>query len=322
MQNATATHCRPAWAEYGDYSLSLKLDFDPDDAASRKDESLWCKKIGQNNFQICCIPFFAFNLALGDEVIAHPTEEGYYDVCVSKSSGHSTFRIKFPSNASKDSREGILRVLSDLGCVSESYSAELSAIDAPSDTVATQVLAFLIGKNEEGLLKFEAGSTHWFKDEVFQHHRDKWRPGKEFHVYADISRPEEGTKKWEQLSAKQKSQNIYEIACIPFFAYDINLGDEVETREHPENYLPIIERVVNFSGHYTFRASFRETNYPAAREETPIELVELGCSLEWFSCDLLAIDAPPNEWQPVADLLWQREQLGHLAYETGRLKSE
>ena len=93
------------------------------------------------------------------------------------------------------------------------------------------------------------------------------------------------------------------------------LGDEVETDS--EGY--VIERVLKPSGGYTFRAWFGDSSEAGARDEVIEALRELGSEFEWYSENLLAIDAADDaRAQAVADFLQEREQLGHLAFETGR----
>jgi hypothetical protein len=109
----------------------------------------------------------------------------------------------------------------------------------------------------------------------------------------------------------------YAICCIPFFVYDLNLGDEVET-EAADGLSYVVRRVVKRSGHRTIRVWFGESSRPAAREEVTDELAALGCDLEWSSRSLLAADASSDDRvRDALDLLAQRQALGHLLFETG-----
>lgn len=144
-----------------------------------------------------------------------------------------------------------------------------------------------------------------------------WRARANFVIRADI---EEGDlpRRVEQLWARQLGAIHFEICCIPFFVYDLALGDEVETGAEGERRY-VIERVVKPSGRYTFRAWFGDTSRPQARDEVIAELRALGSELEWYSNNLLAVDAASEELaQLAADLLYKREQSGDLVYETGR----
>jgi hypothetical protein len=139
----------------------------------------------------------------------------------------------------------------------------------------------------------------------------------DFIIRADIE-AEGSPRRFEQLWARQLGQRRFEICCIPFFVYDLALGDEVETAAEAERQY-VLERVVKPSGGYTFRAWFGDSSEARAREEVVEALKRLGSELEWYSESLLAIDAADEgRAEALADFLQEREQLGHLTYETGR----
>ena len=117
----------------------------------------------------------------------------------------------------------------------------------------------------------------------------------------------------EQLWAKQLGEHRFEICCIPFFVFDLALGDIVLT---DVDYT--MSGVVEASGRFTFRVWFGQSLHP--RDEVAVELAALGALVEWSSVNLLAVDATdPEHAQKVADFLQAREDLGQLIYETGRL---
>ncbi len=79
----------------------------------------------------------------------------------------------------------------------------------------------------------------------------------------------------------------------------------------------MVNRVIQPSGHYVFRAWFGQSLYP--RDEIAIRLQALGSLIEWSSRNLLAVDAADRPHaQAVAHFLMEREKAGHLIYETGR----
>jgi hypothetical protein len=140
-----------------------------------------------------------------------------------------------------------------------------------------------------------------------------WRERADFIIRADIEE-KDSPRRFEQLWARQVGERRFEVCCIPFFVYDLALGDEVET--DPEY---VIRSVVKPSGGYTFRAWFGDSSYAAARDEVVDVLRDLGSELEWYSENLLAIDARDDQQaQRVADFLHERQALGHITYETGR----
>ncbi len=149
-----------------------------------------------------------------------------------------------------------------------------------------------------------------------------WRDRANFIIHAKCIDDEDdpANPKFEQLWSKRIADNTFEICCIPFFIYDLALGDEVETSAEGQMQY-VVQRVIKPSGHYTFRVWFGNSSDNNARNEVPQEIARLGCLLEWSSINLLAIDATSDrQAEAVAALLYQKEKLGQLLYETGRSK--
>lgn len=148
-----------------------------------------------------------------------------------------------------------------------------------------------------------------------RHLEPVWRDRSNFIIAADISSQGTAASR-EQLWALQISESRFEMCCIPFFLYDVALGDIVETETSgPRKYL--ISRVVQPSGRYAFRAWFGESFQP--RDEIAEALESLGALLEWSSRNLLAVDArDAADARVIADFLADRENKGHLVYETGK----
>jgi len=146
-----------------------------------------------------------------------------------------------------------------------------------------------------------------------------WRERANFIIDANI---ESGgsPRRYEQLWAWKLSENRFEICCIPVFAYDLALGDEVSTRTEGER-LYVVDKVVKPSGRFTFRVWFGDSSTPAVRDEVIERLSALGVLFEWYSQSLLAVDGENQELaQAVADFLKGKEDLQQLNYETGRTK--
>lgn len=121
-----------------------------------------------------------------------------------------------------------------------------------------------------------------------------------------------GDDRFEQLWVLQRGDYRFELCCIPFFVYDVALGDVVET---DVDYRLI--RVLEPSGRFVFRVWFGESFQP--REEIADDLVALEALIEWSSVNLLAVDAvDADHAQRIADYLLGHEQAGRLVYETGR----
>lgn len=139
-------------------------------------------------------------------------------------------------------------------------------------------------------------------------------------VYVELP-DDPGVFKWEQLPARRVSADHYEICAVPFFAYDLALGDIVETsRVTGHGIVNLrIERVVSPSGHETYRVRF---HHDVASDPEGTRLLEwiqsLGCEYELWSPRTAAIDTDDDNAQVLADYLWDRYQAGAFEYETGR----
>lgn len=140
------------------------------------------------------------------------------------------------------------------------------------------------------------------------HEEPVWRERSNFIIGAPL--PEDG--RAEQLWVRQVSGQRFEICCIPFFLYDVALGDVVETDDAYN-----LVRVVDRSGRFVFRIWFGESFHP--RQQVADELAERGALLEWSSPNLLAVDASDETHaQEIADYLAEQEQAERLMFETGR----
>jgi hypothetical protein len=136
-----------------------------------------------------------------------------------------------------------------------------------------------------------------------------WRERADFVIGAPL--PEEG--RAEQLWAREVSGQRLQICCIPFFLYDVALGDIVETDANYD-----LLRVVKPSGRYVFRVWFGDSSF-SQPERTAEQLRALGALLEWSSANLVAIDAADeHEAQRLSDFLTAEERCGRLTFEAGR----
>jgi len=154
------------------------------------------------------------------------------------------------------------------------------------------------------------------KDHVV-HLSPAWRDRADFVIDADIAE-DDSPRKWEQLWCKRIGANRYIVCCIPFFVYDLALGDEISARpvgakEH------VLDRVLGQSGRFVFRVWLGDADEPCLEEEVVEHLRKLGCELEWYSDHLLAVDADSEDCaQRTADYLHRLECKGKLRYETGK----
>lgn len=131
-------------------------------------------------------------------------------------------------------------------------------------------------------------------------------------VFAAHQGTKDGKNEWEQLWGQEVAPQRYVVCCIPFFIYDVALGDEVEI---DANF--VLQRVVRLSGQVTFRVWFRGQD--AVKLQNLVREIEaMKPLMEWSSENLLALSVPEVEAQRIADYLQIRENEGLLQYETGR----
>jgi hypothetical protein len=150
-------------------------------------------------------------------------------------------------------------------------------------------------------------------EQFLTHQQPVWQDRSNFIINAELP---ERDGRFEQLWARQLSDDTFEVCCIPFFLSDVALGDVVQTEPAGERRY-VVARVVQPSGRYVFRVWFGETAYP--RDEIARRLETLGALLEWSSVNLLAVDArDEHHAQEIADYLSGAEGRGELIYETGR----
>ena len=148
-------------------------------------------------------------------------------------------------------------------------------------------------------------------ESVATHSWPIWRDSANFIFVASLE-AKNGKNQWEQLWGKQLAPHRFIVCCIPFFLYDVALGDEVETDDDL-----VLQRVVHQSGQVTFRVWFGGQD-ASTRLQQVREIEEIGPLTEWSSEHLLALSVAESEAHRLANHLQRRENEGLLVYETGR----
>ena len=109
-------------------------------------ESLWAHEVGENEYQLRNIPFFAQDVSCGDIVEASPLHGALYFERTARPSGHSTVRLV--AFAGEDV-SALRAALTRLGCSSErSMVPSLIAVDIPPEVDYERVQDFL-GQGEQ-----------------------------------------------------------------------------------------------------------------------------------------------------------------------------
>lgn len=89
MTTNIASHPNPVNRPRPNFMLRAALD---DLGDGDNFEQLWTKRVGEDLFEICCIPFFVYDLALGD-VVQASADSGYVVRSVARRSGNGVVRV-------------------------------------------------------------------------------------------------------------------------------------------------------------------------------------------------------------------------------------
>jgi hypothetical protein len=133
--------------------MLVHLEQDEDGYPPTTEESLWVLPMGQGLFQVDNIPFFAWDLALGDVVAADPEKGMWRFRKVVRRSGHATLRLIIYDVAEVSP---VIERFARLGCLSErSHIPGLIALDVPPSTPWTEVKQLLTEGEAEDLWGYE-----------------------------------------------------------------------------------------------------------------------------------------------------------------------
>lgn len=153
-----ATHDFPAWREKADFIIASRLGEELGIDDFFEWEQLWARKVDSHSFELCCIPFFAYGMALGDVVETKRLESRNYVVNkVIRHSGRKTFRVFFQSLVRWS--ETIDEIIS-LGCTVEVRweQSKLVAVDAASLTDFNLLTAYLAQLEKQNEITWENGN--------------------------------------------------------------------------------------------------------------------------------------------------------------------
>jgi hypothetical protein len=148
-------HQDQVWRERSNFIIQAEL---PDADRRRRFEQLFAKQVDGDFFEVCCIPFLLYDIALGDIVATSPKRGRKYVVTkVVEASGRFVFRVWF--GESFHLRDEVAEALIELGCLVEWSSRNLLAVDGADDGEAQRVADFLTEKEQAGELIYETGRS-------------------------------------------------------------------------------------------------------------------------------------------------------------------
>jgi hypothetical protein len=132
---------------------------------------------------------------------------------------------------------------------------------------------------------------------------------------------DDGPDEWEGILGRRLDDDSAEVVGIPVFAYDVNLADRVSIVKSAEG-ADVASGLLLDAGNYSFRAYFEAAAEPGQHwRPLMTDLEGFDCWFDTWDENLVAISAPPEHAQEVANYLSMREERNELKYETGRLRS-
>jgi hypothetical protein len=115
-------------------------------------EQLWARQIGPLTYELCCIPFHLYDLALGDTV---RTDEEFRLVAVAERGDHATYRVWLRDQPAD--RDELVDRLTDLGALVEWEGHDLLAIDAADRAMSQAIADHLWQQEQAAQLQYETG---------------------------------------------------------------------------------------------------------------------------------------------------------------------
>lgn len=147
-----STHDHPVWRQRADFIINARL---PEPG---RFEQLWTRRTGDSQFEVCCVPFCLYDLALGDIVeTAADGERTYVLDRVIHRSGRYVFRAFF-ERAQYRWRDSTVAAVEAFGAQVEWSSPSLLAIDIAGAS-AQRVADLLLKLEQKSHLVYETGKT-------------------------------------------------------------------------------------------------------------------------------------------------------------------
>jgi len=129
--------------------------------AGNDNENIWVRKIKDDLYEVLTIPFWAYNLSLGDLVECHPDEDGIglFIGKVVRKSGNRTVRIifKHPLGLKHPEAIKLIEYLKQHGLRFETFHVRYISINMPSEDAYQDLLKHLEEISEEAGMIWEDG---------------------------------------------------------------------------------------------------------------------------------------------------------------------
>lgn len=137
----------------------IVLHLPPDAWHGHATETIWAEKVGEEQFRIRSVPFFATGLSVEDIVRVREEDEMQVAIGVEMHFGHSTYRLFLTEGVEIDSPafSDHWGMLERLGCSYERATKRLFAVDVPPHADIHEVFRLLENGESAGVWDFEEG---------------------------------------------------------------------------------------------------------------------------------------------------------------------
>jgi hypothetical protein len=154
MPSNYVLHSDPVWRERANFIINAPIVVDG--VHDGRFEQLWTNQQGES-FELCCIPFFLYDVALGDFVSVVSGKDGSYQYGgVMRSSGRHLFRVWF-GDVEDHVREDVMRKLARFPVLLETHGENLVAIDIGDAGLVQNLADYLMAEENAGRLVYETG---------------------------------------------------------------------------------------------------------------------------------------------------------------------
>jgi len=292
-----------------------------------KSESMWAKPVGPETYKLQNTPWDIYGVNCDDIIRARRAADGMLEfVEVVTPSGSSTFRIMRREGVGKAKFMEALAPLLAAGCSYEQSFVRLYAINVPPDADPTQVTTALEAGATAGVWDWEPGTldadgkpragfcVEDRPDPRTFEHRLRELKGTMQQVTFRLKQDEDGYPPYlfESLHAAPLEDGTYEVANIPFFSYDVALGDVVTVKQEPDEDGRFFDELVRESGNSVIRV---ELPNEEALKRLAEQLRAMGCESESLHT-WLAVSIPAKvPYAPILELLREGEEEARWGFE-------
>jgi hypothetical protein len=140
--SSIAIHEDPLWRAKGNFVINADLAAH---GMPGRWEQLWARKVSEDRFELCCIPFFTYGMRLGDIVRTAPASGKQFMVQeVVQAGGRINVRLAVSVGDERDSlTPKLLSDITKVGCGAEVFKPGYIAIDIPTEEQEQQLLTLL-----------------------------------------------------------------------------------------------------------------------------------------------------------------------------------